>query len=93
MDILALQVYAGDRESLRLAIRLRRKSDGAVLENLDAIIGHAIRAHPQLFLEEIKSAKISACGIEGIVLDAGLEYCDRPKANQYELEMRFRAYP
>ncbi|WP_124950084.1 hypothetical protein [Sulfuriferula thiophila] len=91
LQILALQVYAGDRESLRLAIRLKGQSDGGLAEDLTAIVGHVIRIHPQLFLEEIKFAKISITGLEDIVLNAGLEYADRPEANQYELNMRLEA--
>jgi hypothetical protein len=90
-EILALQVYAGDREALRLAIRLTEKSDGGNLEDLIAIIGHVIRPYPRLFLEEIKFSNVSIAKLEDIVLNTGLEYSDRPKAHQYELEMRLEA--
>lgn len=92
LQILALQVYAGDREALRLALRLKGQSDGGLAEDLTAIVGHVIRAHPQLFLEEIKFAKASIAQLEDIVLNAGLEYSDRPEAYQYELNMRLEAF-
>jgi len=91
LQVLALQVYAGDVEALRLTLRLASRSDGGLLEDLYAIAGHSIRAHPHIFLKSMVDEKLTQESIKWIVNMAGLEYVDRPDARRYELQQRAAA--
>ena len=88
LQILALQVYAGDKQALELTLRLSAQADGGDLEDLYAIAGHAIRGHPRTFLEAVVAAKVSAAALAIIVQMPGLEYSDRADAMAYELQQR-----
>ena len=70
----------------RLTYRLYRNSDGALSEELSAILAGSVRPHPEFFLAEVNALK-RPCS-EFNVDVAGLEYVDRPLARQYELGMR-----
>lgn len=91
LKILANQILGGDSESFRLAFRLRRDSDGGLLEELTMILSHTIRPHPEFFLRQLLELKPSKTDLEDILLMSGLEYVDRPRAQQYEIEMRRKA--
>jgi hypothetical protein len=91
LEILGLQINSGDAAAIQLTFRLLNKSDGGLLEDLVAMLGHVIRAHPKLFLEQLALAQAHINTIESILLHAGLEYVDRPTANRYELEMRYKS--
>ena len=90
LDVLSVQVVAGDAEALRLALRFLPQADGGLLEDLEELIGRSIRPHPELFLAEV--ARSTASGtLESILRMAGLVYTDLERAHYYELEMRRRA--
>jgi hypothetical protein len=55
-DVMALQkrAEAGDRGTVRKLFGFYPRSDGAVTEDIDMILGNVTRHHPRLFLEELK---------------------------------------
>ena len=91
LEILRDQVLGGDQESFRLAYRLRKVSDGGLLEELTIILSHVIRARPEFFLNEMSALNPSKAALDDILLMPGLEYTDRDKARQYEIKMRHKA--
>jgi hypothetical protein len=91
LDILKIQVLAGDREAFRLTYRLILKSDGGPLGELIAILAHSIRPNPEFFLREMATLKPHPQGLKSILLMPGLEYVDRRNAQDYEIEMRRKA--
>jgi len=89
LAILRLQVVAADPAAFGLAYRLDETSDGALAEELSAILADAIRPNPAFFLAQVKALD-QPCAKFNVDV-AGLEYVDRPDAQQYELEMRRQA--
>ncbi|TAJ16270.1 MAG: hypothetical protein EPO47_07710 [Rugosibacter sp.] len=55
-DVMVLQksAEAGDRGVVRTLFGLYPRSDGAVTEDIDMILGNVARHHPRMFLEELK---------------------------------------
>ncbi|MCP4149552.1 MAG: hypothetical protein GY757_17535, partial [bacterium] len=51
------EVYAGERDAVRVAFRLLTLAKEAQTPNLDKIITHLIRIHPVIFLEILKEFK------------------------------------
>jgi hypothetical protein len=88
LDILRDQILGGDRESFRLAYRLRQHADGGLLEDLTMVLGQAIRSRPEFFLEEMSALRPNHATLKTILLMTGLEYTDLPEAQQYEIRMR-----
>ena len=91
LEILRLQVVAGDSEAFRLTYRLRAKADGGLLEGLTAILAQAIRPQAEMFLREMTSLGPSPSVLESVLMMSGLEYVDRPAAQKYEITMREKA--
>lgn len=91
LKILGTQIISGDRAAFQLAFQLREKTDGGLLEDLDAMLGHAVRPYPMLLLEELARKKVPDAAVESIILNPGLEYTDRPAAQLYEIEMRYKS--
>ena len=91
LSILQNQVLAADPQAFRLAWRLYQASDGGLLEDLGAMLGHVIRPHPAFFLAEVDRAGVPCSRFTWILQHEGLEYVDRPAAGRYELEMRRKA--
>ncbi len=91
LNILRNQVLGGDAEAFRRAFRLFRNSDGGLREELNAVLSHSIRPHPQFFLAQISELQPSEIELRKILLMPGLEYVDRSQARTYELEMRRKA--
>jgi hypothetical protein len=89
LEILKLQVIAGDAQAFRLAYRLSEKSDGALAEELGSIFAAAVRPNSAFFLRQVKALKHPCSRFDLDV--AGLEYVDRPRASAYELAMRAAA--
>jgi hypothetical protein len=89
LEILKLQVLAGDPSAYALAFRLRSQADGGLAEDLGAILASAIRPHPEFFLRQVAALDASCAGFDIDV--AGLEYVDRPGAQAYELHARVAA--
>jgi hypothetical protein len=88
LGILTNQILGGDRESFRLAYRLRQHADGGLLEELTMVLNRAIRARPEFFLEEMSALHPNHATLKTILLMPGLEYVDLPEAQQYEISMR-----
>jgi hypothetical protein len=86
--ILQNQILGGDKESFRLAYRLRQNSDGGLLEDLTAILGRSIRPKPNMFLSEMLMLNPDSRALRSILRMPGLEYVDRRQAKNYELKMR-----
>jgi len=89
--ILQNQVNSGSENSLRLAIRLMLLSDGGLREDLTALIARSIRIDPLQFLEVTEQLALSDAVLKSILNMPGLEYVDRPKAQNYELSQRVSA--
>jgi hypothetical protein len=90
LNVLAIQVFSGDRGAFRLTLRLLRSAKpGANLEHLSEIAGRYVRQDPKAYLEEVASSGMSArCPGIGYV---GLEYVDRNAARGYEINARAKA--
>jgi hypothetical protein len=97
LELLAVQVAAGDREAVRLAFRLYSEADGAYAETLDILLGRIVRIHPTLFLEELQRQRAQVRPraprtfdgvVSGILGNLGKEYVDRTRAQVYETERR-----
>ena len=78
-DVLALgaRVHAGDRIAMRELLSL--KTDGAVAEDVDVIMGGAIRNHPEAFLVEIARTQRAQCDscLESLLGNLGDDFVDR----------------
>ena len=86
--VLRIQVFAGDADAFELTIRLLKRSDGALLEDLAQICGLSIRVRPRQFLSGVAAQELPKRLLETILNAAGEEYVDKPKARQYEMKMR-----
>jgi hypothetical protein len=91
LKILENQVFAQDAESFRLVVRLLRLADGAEAEDLGALLGHSIRAHPDFFLRQVAALNIPCKQLSWSLAAPGLEYVDRSAARVYEITMRRKA--
>src|SRR2546428_91149 len=52
--VLAKSAEAGNRNTVRKLFGLYARSDGAVTEDIDTILGNVARRHHRIFLEELK---------------------------------------
>jgi hypothetical protein len=106
LDLLEVQMDAGDREAVRLAFRLYSEADGHYAETLDIMLGRLVRINPTLFLEEVQYQHnaprrrwgppgLPPRGLDGVVSgllgNYGFPYVDRMRAHVYETERRIAA--
>jgi hypothetical protein len=88
------QIWASDRNAVKVAIRLYNISDGWYAETIDSALGEFIRINPKLFLEELKNHLSLGRFSDGDfpVLQGNMSiYSKRDVTYQYELEMRIKA--
>lgn len=80
---------AGDRGAVRKLFGFYPRSDGAVTEDIDMILGNVTRRHPRIFLEELKrsNAGHGKCTTVG----STLELTDHTHAQLAELRARREA--
>ena len=93
-DLLVMknQILGGDKESFRLAFRIKQSTNGAALiEHINDILGSVIRSNPELFLQEIKYINPSTYSLKSVLKMTGDEYVDRMEAVKYEWKMRAEA--
>jgi hypothetical protein len=87
-DVMTLQKSSevGDRGAVRKLFSFYPRSDGAVTEDIDMILGNVTRHHPRLFLEELKrsDAGHGKCTTVGNTL----ELTDQTEAQIAELRAR-----
>ena len=87
-DVMALEKSAeiGNRAAVRSLFGFYPRSDGAVTEDIDMILGDVARRHPKLFLEELKrsNAGHGRCTTVGNTL----ELTDQTDAQIEELRAR-----
>jgi hypothetical protein len=88
LNILRDQVLACDRAAFKLAYRLVENADAGLRENLFAILGHTIRAHPEFFLKEMSRLQPDQDVLKSILMASDSGYRDRNYARRYELYMR-----
>lgn len=90
-DVMPLQkrAEAGDRGEVRKLFGFYPRSDGAVTEDIDLILGNVARRHPRMFLEELK---LSDAG-RGKCTNVGntLELTDQTNEQIAELRARRKA--
>jgi hypothetical protein len=88
-DVSALEssARAGNREAIRALFSLHARSDGAVAEYIDIVLGGTIRMHPQVFLEELHLAgrKIR---LDSLLGNTGPDLVDRFQEQAVELKKR-----
>ena len=91
-DVVQLEkaAVAGDRTAVRAAFRLRQRSDGAVAEHIDIVLGSTVKGHPRLFLEELKRSDNFA-RLDSLLGNLGPKYVDRSSAQSRELRARSAA--
>lgn len=92
-SILEYEIYAGERNAVKVAFRLYSIADGANDEILTMILTNLIRIHPKLYLEELKvhmhSEPIKELGWP--VGYMGGIFVDRFKAQDLERKLRIKA--
>lgn len=90
-DVMALQKSAesGDRRVVRKLFSFYPRSDGAVTEDIDTVLGNVARRYPRMFLEELKlsNAGHGKCTTVGNTL----ELTDQTDAQLAELRARREA--
>lgn len=91
LDVLRIQVVAGDKEAFRLAYRLAEQSDGALSEDFHIILGKAIRPQPRMFLLVTAELEPSDRELNYMLNNFGETFVDRLAAHDYEKEMRRQA--
>jgi len=94
IDVLERQVSVGDRNAVKLGLRLYNFAGGLNVMRLDCMMGNLARSHPRMFLEELKSAP-NAQWIKklGYPVDLSSFYFSEKwkAAHRFELEMRIKA--
>jgi hypothetical protein len=82
------QVESGSRLAMRKLLSL--EVDGAVAEDVDVVMGGAIRNHPEAFLGEIARTSKAQCApcLEGLLGNLGDDFVDRFPEQVIELEKR-----
>lgn len=82
---------AGDRPTIARLFAMR--SDGAVAEELDIVLGSTITNHPRIFLGEMKKSWRVDCStcLPGLLGNLGDVFVDRFDAQAVELEKRKRS--
>ena len=88
-DVLALEssAHAGKREAIRSLFNLQTRSDGAVSEYIDIVLGSTIRKNPQVFLEELKRAEKKG-RVDALLGNTGPDLVDRFEEQAVELKNR-----
>jgi hypothetical protein len=88
-DVFALEssALAGNREAIRSLFNLYSRSDGAVSEDIDIVLGNTIRKHPKVFLEELKRSKKKS-RLDALVGNTGPDLVDRFEEQAVELKRR-----
>jgi len=94
LSVLARQIFAGDRNAVKLGFALYDYSSGLFTMEIDAMMADSIRFNPKIFLEELKAApngkRIKELGFP--LCESRLNSSDnREEAHRYELEMRIKA--
>lgn len=91
--MLITQIYASDRNAVKVAFRLYNISDGYFTTMIDMTLGDLIRINARLLLEELVKHKkikyIESCGPSVDIM--GEEYVDRFKAQELEIRLRIKA--
>jgi len=91
LKILEAKVLKGDKEAFRLVVRLRKQSDGGLLQDLTAILGRTIGPQPIMFLRELSMLNPHKKSLKSILLLTGGEFVDDLEANEKEIEKRKKA--
>jgi hypothetical protein len=95
LEVLARQIWAGDRDAVRVGFRLYSFFGGYYTMRLDAMMADLIRFQPQLYLEELKSSPnaqlLKSLGFPLCESDIDFGRSDREMALRHELEMRIKA--
>jgi hypothetical protein len=88
-DVSALKssALAGNREAIRSLFNLYPRSDGAVSEYIDIVLGGTIREYPQVFLEELCRAN-SNIRLDALLGNTGPDLVDRFEEQAVELKRR-----
>jgi len=92
LQILRLQIQAGDTEAFQLGYRLYVRADGGLAEELGDILAKTIRVNPRFFLEQVSALKLQCSALHWVLNVPGPEYVDRPAAQAYEIRMRIKAF-
>jgi hypothetical protein len=88
-DVSALKssALAGNREAIRALFNLYTRSDGAVSEYIDIVLGDTICEHPQVFLEELHRAS-RKIRLDALLGNTGADLVDRFQEQAVELKKR-----
>lgn len=88
-DVLALEssALAGNREAIQSLFNLFTRSDGAVSEYIDIVLGNVIPKHPKVFLEEFKRVN-RKIRLDSLVGNTGPDLVDRFEEQFEELKSR-----
>jgi len=91
LSILEKEIYASDRNSVKIAFRLFTISDGLLTEDLCIILGHFICINPKMFLEELKEHRhLVSFIMDSLLGNLGEEYVDKMEASYLEMIRRIK---
>jgi hypothetical protein len=90
VEALGRSAATGQRQALRDLFARRPKADGALAEHINIVLGLTIRAHPQLFLEELNMSGQQE-GLDSLLGDLGPDFVDNFSKQVQELRKRKKA--
>jgi hypothetical protein len=88
MRVLEMRVVKGERESIRLALRLRSLTDGDCTERLDQMLGNAVKSNPAAFLDELSDNRQDVARLDALLRSLGPVFADRQREKQKEWSRR-----
>ena len=91
LPVLEKEMYAGDRNAVRVAFKLYPICRGTYSTNLDMIIAHFARVNPKMFLEELKKHRKLVTPQQAIEGSWGFEYMGLAKVRYLTLQNTIKA--
>jgi len=91
LPVLEKEMYAGDRNAVRVAFKLYPIIGGTYSVNLDVMIAHFARVNPKMFLEELKKHRHLVTPNQAIEGSWGLEYIGRANLRYLKLKNTMNA--
>lgn len=91
LHLLERQIYAGERNSLKMAFRLFSISDTEMQNELYKIIGYLLRYNTKLFLEELQNHESYVPDLDTLVTSYKLSNPDEAAQQKLEFNIRMKA--
>lgn len=91
LPVLEKEMYAGDRNAVKVAFKLYPIHRGTFSANLDVILAHFARVNPKMFLEELKKHQKLITPKQAIEGSMGLEECGLANVRYLKLQNTLKA--